>query len=76
MNTLFGIPMVWGAVITIGVTLIYTMKGGMKATAYSDFFLAIIMAGCFFVAIPILYSQAGGFSNVGAFITEFNPKLT
>jgi len=76
MNTLFGLPMIWGAVITIGITMIYTLKGGMKATAYSDFFQAIIMGGCFLVAIPILYSQAGGFSTVGQFITEFNPDLT
>lgn len=76
MNVMFGLPMIWGATITIVITMIYTLKGGMKATAYSDFFQAIIMAGCFFVALPILYSQAGGFGNVGSFLTELNPKLT
>lgn len=76
INTIFGIPMIWGAVITISITLIYTLKGGMKATAYSDFLQAIIMAGCFFVALPILYSQAGGLVNVGKYVTELNPALT
>ncbi|MCC3356135.1 sodium:solute symporter family protein [Bacillus sp. REN16] len=76
INTLFGIPMIWGATITIGITLIYTMKGGMKATAYSDFFQAIIMAGCFLVAVPILMQQSGGFSSVGAFLSELDPGLT
>lgn len=76
METIFGLPKIWGAIITIGITMLYTMKGGMKATTYSDFIQAIIMAGCFFAAIPILYSQAGGFDYVGRFITELQPTLT
>jgi SSS family transporter len=75
-QTLFGIPFLWGAIITIGITLLYTMLGGMRATAYSDFVQAIIMAGCFFAAIPLLFNQAGGTEFVGKFLTEFNPKLT
>jgi SSS family transporter len=76
MQTIFGIPMGWGAFITIAVTMIYTMKGGMKASTYSDFIQAIIMAGCFLAAIPILFSQAGGFSYVGSFLTELDPRIT
>ncbi|USG67120.1 sodium/solute symporter [Brevibacillus ruminantium] len=76
METIFGLPKIWGAIITIGITMIYTMKGGMKATTYSDFIQAIIMAGCFFAAVPILYSQAGGFDFVGRFVTELQPSLT
>ncbi|RNB77537.1 sodium:solute symporter family protein [Brevibacillus panacihumi] len=76
METIFGLPKIWGAIITIGITMLYTMKGGMKATTYSDFIQAIIMAGCFFAAVPILYSQAGGFDYVGRFITELQPTLT
>ncbi|SLL33500.1 Sodium/proline symporter [Mycobacteroides abscessus subsp. abscessus] len=76
MQTIFGIPMVWGAFITIAITMIYTMKGGMKATAYSDFIQAIIMAGCFFAAIPILFHQAGGYAFVGNFLTELDPSIT
>jgi SSS family transporter len=76
IHTIFGLPMIWGATITIGITMVYTLKGGMKATAYSDFLQAIIMAGCFFVSIPILYSQAGGIGNIGQFVTELDPQLT
>lgn len=75
-QTLFGIPFIWGAIITIGITLIYTMVGGMRATAYSDFVQAIIMAGCFVPALPILFNQAGGTEFVGKFLTELDPKIT
>lgn len=76
MQTVFGIPMIWGAVITIGITMVYTLKGGMKATAYSDFVQALIMAGCFFAAIPLLFSQAGGFNFVGNFLTDLDSTIT
>ncbi|WP_186725660.1 sodium/proline symporter [Planomicrobium sp. CPCC 101110] len=74
-QTVFGIPFFWGVLITIGVTLIYTMFGGMRATAYSDFVQAIVMAGCFFAAIPILLNQAGGTEFVGSFLQSFSPNM-
>lgn len=76
MQTIFGIPMVWGAFITIAITMVYTLKGGMKATAYSDFVQALIMAGCFLAAIPLLFSQAGGFDFVGNFLTDLDNSIT
>jgi SSS family transporter len=76
MQTIFGIPMAWGAFITIAVTMVYTLKGGMKATAYSDFVQALIMAGCFIAAIPLLFQQAGGIDFVGNFLTDLNSSLT
>ncbi|MBY8908248.1 sodium/solute symporter [Salinicoccus roseus] len=76
MNTIFGIPVVWGAFITIAVTMIYTLKGGMRATAYSDFVQALIMAGCFLAAIPIVFYQAGGLNFVGSYLTELDPAIT
>lgn len=76
MHTIFGIPVVWGAFITIAITMIYTLKGGMKATAYSDFVQAIIMAGCFIAAIPIVFNQAGGFDFVGSFLTDLDSSIT
>ncbi|WP_047151760.1 sodium:solute symporter family protein [Aneurinibacillus tyrosinisolvens] len=75
-QTLFGIPFIWGAIITVGITLLYTMKGGMRATAYSDFVQAVIMAGCFFAVLPLLFQEAGGSEFVGKFLTELNPKIT
>lgn len=76
MQTIFGIPMVWGAFITIAITMVYTLKGGMKATAYSDFVQALIMAGCFLAAIPLLFTQAGGFDFVGNFLTDLDSSIT
>jgi SSS family transporter len=74
-QTLFGIPFIWGVIIIIFITLFYTMFGGMRATAYSDFIQAVVMAGCFFAAIPLLFSQAGGSEFVGTFLNSFSPSM-
>lgn len=76
LQTIFGIPSFWGCAITIAITMTYTLKGGMKASTYSDFVQGIIMAGCFFAAIPVLVMQSGGLGFVGTFLTELNPRLT
>lgn len=76
MQTVFGIPMIYGSLITIGVTIIYTFKGGMRASAYSDFVQAMIMAGCFFAAVPILMMQAGGLDFAVPYLTELDPRIT
>ncbi len=76
LQTVFGIPNTWGSIITICITMVYTLKGGMKASTYSDFVQGLIMAGCFFAAIPVLVMQAGGFEHIGTFITELDPRLT
>lgn len=76
LQTVFGIPHIYGSIITIAITMVYTFKGGMKASAYSDFVQALIMAGCFFAAVPILVMQAGGMSHIAAFVRELDPRLT
>ena len=75
-QTITGLPIIYGAVIVLVITLVYTIIGGMRATAYSDFFQAIVMAGVFVAALPILFGQAGGASFVGNFLTELDPNLT
>lgn len=74
-QTLLGVPLIYGALIILAITLVYTMIGGMRATAYSDFVQAMIMAGVFFAALPILFGQAGGTEFVGRALTELDPAL-
>ena len=75
-QTLLGVPLIWGAIIILAITLVYTLIGGMRATAYSDFVQAIIMAGVFVAALPLLFGKAGGAEYVGRFLTELDPALT
>jgi SSS family transporter len=57
LQSTLGIPYVWGALLVIGITALYTIMGGMYSVLWTDAVQGIIM---FFVAIlmfmvPILY---------------------
>jgi SSS family transporter len=74
-HTLFGLPVLAGILITISVTLLFVMVGGMRATAYTDFVHALIMVGCFVAAIPLVLSHLPA-SQMGDVLTSITPKLT
>lgn len=74
-HTLFGLPFIDGVLITIGVTLLFVIIGGMRATAYTDFLDAAIMVGCFVAAIPVvLLHQSTG--QIGDMLHSIDPTLT
>ncbi|MEG1651569.1 MAG: sodium:solute symporter family protein [Oscillospiraceae bacterium] len=50
--------------------ILLTVTGGMVTVAYSDAVGALVMVGGFLVAIPILISAAGGWSQMVAAIPE------
>ncbi|MQA96450.1 MAG: hypothetical protein GEV11_18035 [Streptosporangiales bacterium] len=45
--------------ITIGVTLLFVILGGMRATVYTDLADALLMAGCFVAAVPFVLTHLG-----------------
>lgn len=74
-QTLFGLPFLYGVLITIGVTLLFVIVGGMRATAYTDFFDALIMVGCFAAAIPVVLLHLS-VSQIGNIAHSLDPALT
>jgi SSS family transporter len=74
-HILFGLPFIDGILITIGVTLLFVMLGGMRATAYTDFVHALIMVGCFVAAVPLILSHLSA-AQMGQLLHAINPKLT
>jgi SSS family transporter len=74
-QTLFGLPFLYGVLITIGVTILFVIVGGMRATAYTDFFDALIMIGCFLAAIPIVLLHLSP-EQIGNITRSLDPSLT
>lgn len=74
-QTLFGLPFIYGVLITIGVTLLFVIVGGMRATAYTDLFDALIMAGCFVAAIPVVLMNMTT-DQIGGILNGVDPLLT
>ncbi|MGH3342707.1 MAG: sodium:solute symporter family protein [Carbonactinosporaceae bacterium] len=74
-QVLFGMPFLYGVLITIGVTLLFVIVGGMRATAYTDLLDALIMAGCFLAAIPVVLMHLPA-DQIGGIASGFDPALT
>jgi SSS family solute:Na+ symporter len=63
-----GVSPLWGAVITCGVIILFTMLAGMISIVSIDVFNGIIMIGAVVLAVPFALSAAGGWSGVTAAI--------
>jgi SSS family solute:Na+ symporter len=64
LQSIFGLPIVWGIAMFAIVTGAYTVWGGLKSAAWTDFLqmLVLIVAG---VALPVIaLNKVGGFSTL------------
>lgn len=73
----FGVPVEWGIVIACGVTLAYTMIGGMWSVTLTDTLqISFAFLGLLILAYTA-YSQFGGgsaFAGVDRLLTETDPQ--
>lgn len=65
LNSLFGLPEVWGIVFFAVVTGAYTIYGGLSSAAWTDFLqmLVLLLGG---ILVPII-----GLAKIGGFATLF-----
>lgn len=61
LETVLGIPFLWGIIIAALVVLTYTIAGGLFASAYTDIFQIYLAIGSFWAAFIFF---AGGFAGV------------
>lgn len=59
-----------------GVILIYTVTGGMRAVAWTDFFQGILMILGVSLACILAVTAAGGIGGIFAGLRDIAPKLT
>ena len=64
LNLLTGIDLTTGMIISAVIIILLTVTGGMVSVAYTDALSAFLMVGGFLLAVPVLFSAAGGFSAV------------
>lgn len=64
LQTLFGIPRIWGLVISVVLVLSYTAFGGLMAVANTDVYNFCILVGSISIAVPIMLTKAGGITAV------------
>jgi len=62
LEAILGMPVWVGTLLMLVVTVSYSILGGMRATAYTDFIQQIVMLVGLVIGVPLLISQAGGWS--------------
>lgn len=74
LQTLFGLPFVWGSLILLVITVGYTTIGGMVAVMRTDFLQQMIMALGAVIGLPLLISYAGGTQNIATVLADVGPN--
>ncbi len=75
LKELFGFPHWVGATLVTGVIVTYTLRGGLRAVAWTDVFQGILMVGVMFLALAMVVSHHGGWSTAFASAMEHEPAL-
>jgi SSS family solute:Na+ symporter len=64
LNSVAGIPLLWGAVIAGAVVTIYFTAGGLVSSAWVNLVQLVVLGAGLVVAIPVVAERAGGWAAV------------
>ena len=63
LGELFGMPQLYGALLVTAIIVLYTIRGGMRAVAWTDAFQGLMMLVLLFAALCIVVAHHGGFGS-------------
>jgi len=75
LEALVGLPYVYGCVLVTVIILIYTLRGGLRAVAWTDLFQGVVMFLLLAASLFIVAQHHGGFIEANQKIFSMNPDL-
>ena len=75
LHELFGWDQLYGAGLITLVICAYTLRGGLRAVAWTDVFQGLVMFGVMALALVLIADQVHGMSRAGLRLFEEYPKL-
>jgi SSS family solute:Na+ symporter len=75
LGQLFDIPQWVGAVVVTLIIVAYTLRGGLKAVAWTDVFQGLLMLALMIAALGIVAGAHGGWSEAFAKVSQTQPAL-
>jgi SSS family solute:Na+ symporter len=75
LEALLGLPYFYGCLIVTGIILIYTLRGGLRAVAWTDLFQGLIMFILLLVSLIMVAGHHGGFIEANQKVLTSNPEL-
>lgn len=75
-SAIFGVAPVTAMLVLLASTGFYTALGGVRSSSYIEFLQTLIMVLALLLALPVVVSQAGGFTMMGEFIGSIDARIT
>ena len=75
LEALLGLPYFYGCVLVTGIILLYTLRGGLRAVAWTDLFQGLIMFILLLVSLIMVAWHHGGFIEANQKVLISNPEL-
>ncbi len=75
LEALVGLPYFYGCVLVTVIILIYTLRGGLRAVAWTDLFQGVVMFVLLLASLVIVAQYHGGFIEANHKILASNPEL-
>lgn len=75
LEELVGLPYFGGCLLVTGIILLYTLRGGLRAVAWTDLFQGVLMFVLLAVSMFIVANHFGGFVEANQKVLATNPEL-
>jgi len=75
LQALLGIDYFAGASLVTGLIVVYTLRGGLRAVAWTDVFQGLALLALLLVALAAVAGQAGGFGPAARQVLADQPQL-
>ncbi len=75
LEALVGLPYVYGCILVTVIILIYTLRGGLRAVAWTDLFQGVVMFLLLLVSLVLVAQHHGGFIEANQKILSIHPEL-
>ncbi len=75
LEALLGMPYFAGCILVTMIIVLYTLRGGMRAVAWTDLFQGALMFIMLLAALVVVVNHHGGFSAANQKILSLSPEL-
>jgi solute:Na+ symporter, SSS family len=75
LEELLGLPYFYGCIIVTGIILLYTLRGGLRAVAWTDLFQGMVLFLLLIASLIIVAWHHGGFVEANQKVLMSNPEL-
>jgi len=75
LEALVGLPYVYGCILVTVIILLYTLRGGLRAVAWTDLFQGVVMFLLLLASLIMVAQHHGGFIEANQKIFSMHPEL-